>query len=141
MHLIYKQWKELYDASEPQDFPLPKPWDEITDLEKLAVLRCIRLDKLVPAIQTFIVNHLGREFIEPPPFDLESSYSDSSSGTPLIFILSAGSDPTLGLFKFAADKGFSGPKLASISLGQGQGPVARRMIDEAIVSNYEVFTR
>jgi dynein heavy chain len=128
------KWKELYDSPEPHIFSqtMPKPWNkDLTDLEKLAVLRCFRLDKLVPAVYTFIVNHLGREFVEPPPFDLESSYQDSSAGTPLVFILSPGADPTLGLLKFGEDKGFSGEKMASISLGQGQGPHARRMIDEA----------
>lgn len=49
-----------------------------------------------------------------------------------ILVQFIGADPTLGLFKFAADKGFSGNKMQSISLGQGQGPVARRMIDESL---------
>ena len=38
-----------------------------------------------------------RRFIEPPPFNLANCYKDSSNLTPLVFILSKGSDP-LGLF-------------------------------------------
>lgn len=83
-------WKELYDSSEPQDVTLPSPWDKMSDLERLVILRCFRPDKLVPAVQLFITKNLGREFIEPPPFDLESSYNDSNSATPLVFILSPG---------------------------------------------------
>ncbi|CAG7822011.1 unnamed protein product, partial [Allacma fusca] len=83
--------------------------------------------------QKFVVYNLGKEFIEPPPFDLASSYDDSTPATPLIFILSAGSDPMGELRKFARERGFSGSQMVSISMGQGQGPIAQRIIDEAII--------
>ena len=35
------------------------------------------------------------------------------------------------LLKFAQDKGFEGNKFNAISLGQGQGPIASRLINEA----------
>ena len=38
----------------------------------------------------------------------------------------------LALLKFAADKGFEGEKFNAISLGQGQGPIAARMIASAM---------
>ena len=68
----------------------------------------------------FVARKLGKSFVEPPPFDLEKSFNDSSPFTPLVFILSYGADPTMALLKFAQDKGFKGEKFNSISLGQGQ---------------------
>lgn len=36
---------------------------------------------------------IGQKFIEPPTFSIAKSYKDSSVTIPLIFILTAGSDP------------------------------------------------
>lgn len=46
-------------------------------------------------------------------------FKDSSPTTPLIFVLSAGTDPAADLYKFAEEMRF-GKKLSAISLGQGQ---------------------
>lgn len=76
--------------------------------------------QIVLAITDFVMEKLGKKFVEPPPFDLAKSYVDSNPWTPLIFVLSPGADPTMNLLKYADDKGFGGNKFNSISLGQGQ---------------------
>ncbi len=55
---------------------------------------------------------------------------DSMATVPLIFILSTGADPTMAWIGFAEEMGFSS-RLASISLGQGQGPIAERLLADA----------
>ncbi|KAL0892691.1 hypothetical protein ABMA27_014410 [Loxostege sticticalis] len=125
-----KGWKEFYDLSAPHENPLPPPYEDIRGIPKLIILRCIRPDKLIPLVQQYVVEEMGRVYIEPPPFDLEKSYNDSNCCSPLIFILSAGSDPMSGLVKFSMEKKVV--SFETISLGQGQGPIAANMINQAI---------
>lgn len=66
-----------------------------------------RPDKVVPAVQDFVEAQLGRKFVEPPTFDLKACHADSTPLTPLIFVLSAGSDPTAALLQFASEKDMS----------------------------------
>ncbi|KAH8876868.1 Dynein heavy chain 7, axonemal [Schistosoma japonicum] len=122
------EWKQYYDSKDPQEARLPEPWDKLDVFKGLIILRCIRPDKVVPGVMNYVREKLGRKFVEPLPFDLAKSYQDSSCITPLIFILSPGADPTMALLKFATDKGFGGSRFQSISLGQGQGPIAAKMI-------------
>lgn len=63
---------------------------------------------------------MGQAYLEPPQFNLEESYNDSNCCSPLIFILSAGSDPMSGLIRFASDRGISKSSVMTVSLGQGQ---------------------
>uniref|UniRef100_A0A2S2QIW0 Dynein heavy chain 3, axonemal n=1 Tax=Sipha flava TaxID=143950 RepID=A0A2S2QIW0_9HEMI len=127
-------WKFWYDSNNPQDLPIPEPFKNIDGLEKLIIIKCIRSDKVVPAVQQYIINSLGQKYIEPPSFDLMDSYKDSNCCTPLIFILSPGTDPMSSLIKFSEDKQASPNDLITISLGQGQGPIAASMIKTGIVT-------
>ena len=92
----------------------------------------MNLLQIVPLVMNFVKEKLGDKFVEPPPFDLARSYADSHCCAPLLFVLSPGADPMAGLLKFAEDKGFSGEKFNAISLGQGQGPVATKLINAAV---------
>jgi len=124
-------WKKIYDHNEPhsQEFP-GKFAIGLTSFQKLMIVRSIRPDRVVPAIQDFVKEKLGAEFIDPPPFNLSEIFRDSTVYSPLIFVLSPGSDPFASLNSFG---GQMKKDISSISLGQGQGPLAQKMIDEAIV--------
>ncbi|KAJ8963034.1 hypothetical protein NQ314_005606 [Rhamnusium bicolor] len=127
-----KAWKNFYDVPNPHEIPCPEPLHEIKGLTRLVAIRCVRPDKVVPAVQIYIVEEMGTPYLEPPQFNIQESYNDSNCCSPLVFILSAGSDPMAGLVRFAADKGISKTSLMTISLGQGQGPIASQMINTGL---------
>lgn len=76
---------------------------------------------------------MGRHFVVPPPFDISKSFADSNYLIPLIFILSPGSDPMVALTTFAGNINFL-ERFHSISLGQGQGPIARNLIEQGQIA-------
>lgn len=43
-------WKEFYDSSNPHELEFPQPMNRVGSLQKLVALRCVRPDKVVPAV-------------------------------------------------------------------------------------------
>ncbi|XP_072930463.1 dynein axonemal heavy chain 6 isoform X2 [Epargyreus clarus] len=106
-------------------------WDaRLSSFEKLMLLRCLKEEKLVFAIAQYVSTSLGAVFIESPTVQLNTLYADTACMIPLVFVLSTGSDPFGAFQKFATEMGMR-DRVHSISLGQGQGPVAEKMINNA----------
>ena len=126
------EWQKYFDDASPHKFALPGKWNEsLGQFQKICVLKCFRPDKVSEAIQDYIVTEMGQQYIEPPPFDLPLSYKSATTTSPLVFVLSVGVDPMKTFLEFAASMKMS-KKLACLSLGQGQGPAAERMIENAV---------
>ncbi|VDO09331.1 unnamed protein product [Rodentolepis nana] len=133
-------FKAIFDSPEPHRLPLKEPWGEKLDsFQRLLFLLCLRPDKVTNAMQDFVAHHLGQQFIEPQTTNLKEIFAESSPTTPIIFILSQGTDPASDLYKFAEEMNFGGKKLSAISLGQGQGPRAEEMMRTAMERGMWVF--
>ncbi|KAF5843852.1 dynein heavy chain and region D6 of dynein motor-domain-containing protein, partial [Dunaliella salina] len=127
-------WRQaLYDSPNPHLQPFPEPFNSsLSAFQRLLLLRVLRPDKFVPAVAEFVSASLGSKFTQPPPFDLAAAYAESSSSVPLLFVLSPGTDPTAALMSFAESRGMAGPgRFMVISMGQGQGPKAAAMLEDA----------
>jgi len=71
-------------------------------------------------------------FVTPPMVTFEAIFEQSTPFTPVIFILSPGSDPTNNLQKLAERSGFGLHRLKILSLGQGQEHTAMQLLDTAV---------
>ncbi|CAG9332270.1 unnamed protein product [Blepharisma stoltei] len=126
------EWKAVWESADPLESVWPGGWKEkLAQYQQIIVLRILRPDKGIQAIEQLITQELGSEFISPPPFNLELSFKDSKPDVPIIFILSPGVDPISEIEKLAIKLGLRG-KMEPLSLGDGQGPKAEAALDRAI---------
>ncbi|CAE7538086.1 Dnah1, partial [Symbiodinium microadriaticum] len=100
----------------------PNVWNDICEMGGLPV-----------GMQRLIVHYLDKKFIDPPPFDLKICYNESVPITPLIFVLSSGSDPNKELDLLAEDMNMT-DRLRRIALGQGQGKKASTLIEKGLIN-------
>ncbi|KAG5317386.1 DYH2 protein, partial [Pseudoatta argentina] len=134
-----RDWHNWYISTEPEATPLVGEWEEwCTEFQKMLLIRSCRPDRISFCIMTYIVRNLGQSFIEPPILDLKAALDDSVGWTPLIFVLSPGVDPTGVLMQLADNQGMTSNFL-TLSLGQGQTPIATSMIEIGAKEGFWVF--
>ncbi|CAH8601294.1 unnamed protein product [Schistosoma mattheei] len=118
----------------PKDYkntlPLSNYNEKLTSFQKLLLISTFYEDQTIKVIRDFIYYNLGKEFIETPSCHLSILYKEMDSMTPLIFILSNGSDPMNQFQKFIKEFNYI-ERVHIVSLGQGQGPKAEKLIHEA----------
>eukprot|EP01083_Nonionella_stella_P177342 623003_1 len=130
-------WKQWYTDAQPEIARFPGDWDnKLNEFQRMIILRCLRPDRVVFAAKQFILNNLGRQFIEPPSLNLETVYSDSTALTPIIFILSSGSDPTQQLLSLSTKLK---REIQTLSLGAGQDKPATAMLKNGVENGNWVF--
>jgi dynein heavy chain, axonemal len=134
-----REWHAWYVSPRPEETGLPGEWENAcNELQRMLIVGSMRPDRVSIISTSFIVNNLSQRFVEPPPLDMNAVLADSTSTSPLIFVLSPGVDPTKMLLDLTERKGM-GKKFHSLSLGQGQAPVAERLIKEGAKQGHWVF--
>lgn len=77
--------------------------------------------------------------------NFDAIYEQSTPFSPIVFILSPGSDPGSDLMKLAERSGFGGNKFKFLALGQGQEKVVKTFFHiptiKLLVSSSEISTR
>jgi len=125
-----KKFKKIFDSLEAHEEPIPGDWNtSLNSFEKIVLLKVIRPDAVTKAIQNFIIEKIGQKYVEPPTFRLDACYGDSANVTPLLFVLSSGSDPIASFNKYAKEIGMDS-RCQTISLGSGQQKAAEALIEK-----------
>jgi len=87
------------------------------------LLRCFRVDRIYLAITQYVTKTMGDQYVTPPVIHFEAIWEQSTPLSPIIFILSPGSDPTTDLLKLAERTEFGTGKVKLLAMGQGQEKV------------------
>ena len=123
------KWKSWYDLESPEAVPLPSGFTSLLKpLQRLAVMRCFRPDRVYNAVKLFVMETLGEKFVQPPVLDYARIFSQSSPLSPMVFILSPGADPQSDIQKFCDEMGMTA-RFKFVALGQGQGPIAEQLLE------------
>ena len=134
-----RDWHKWFTQQEPENSALPGEWENAcNELQRMLIVRCLRQDRVTQCVTSFITNNLGVRFVEPPVLNMQSVVGDSTARTPLIFVLSPGVDPVGALTQLAIDLGKT-DKFDTLSLGQGQAPIARKLITNGVKEGRWVF--
>ena len=115
------QWFD-HDTPESEAFPMQYN-DRLSAFQKLMLLRCFRVDRIYRAVMEFVTTAMGEKYVTPPIISFEAVFDQSTPTSPIVFILSPGSDPASDLMKLAERIDFGSNKLKFLSMGQGQEKV------------------
>ncbi|XP_025270513.1 dynein beta chain, ciliary [Camponotus floridanus] len=126
-----KRWRKFVESETPEREKFPQEWKNKPAFQRLCIMRCVRLDRMVYAMRCFVEEKLGAKFIQFRMQPFEKSYEETNADTPVFFILSPGVDPLKDVEKLGRRLGFTlnAQNFHNVSLGQGQEPVAERAMD------------
>jgi len=119
-------WKRWFQEEKAEQADLPRSARDLSPFHRLFLLRVLRQDRIGAALTQFITDNLGMEFIEQAPFDMETSYEESTMITPFFFVLFPGVDPTPTIEALGKKLQITeaNGRLVNISMGQGQETIA-----------------
>ncbi|XP_055624152.1 dynein beta chain, ciliary-like isoform X4 [Toxorhynchites rutilus septentrionalis] len=128
-----KRWRKLVESECPEREKMPGEWKNKNALQRLCIVRCLRPDRMTYAVRAFVEEKLGAKFVEARMVEFDKSFQETSSSTPVFFILSPGVDPLKDVEKLGKKMRFSTDhgNFYNVSLGQGQEVVAESAIDVA----------
>jgi len=131
-------WRQWFDQSEPENCPVPEYEDRIVmertigPFIRLVLVRALREDRVGIASAQFVDKQLGPKYTAPVSDTITDIYEECSSRKPVLYLLSAGTDPTNMIDELAKrKKKFPTDK---VSMGEGQEKVAREKNGAAFIN-------
>uniref|UniRef100_A0A8D3DUG5 Dynein heavy chain 5, axonemal-like n=1 Tax=Scophthalmus maximus TaxID=52904 RepID=A0A8D3DUG5_SCOMX len=126
-----RSWRAWFDNLAPEDATLPDGYgDKLDTFRKLLLIRSWCPDRTIAQAWRYISDSLGQQYAEGLVLDLDAMLTESDSRTPMVCLLSMGSDPTENIERLAKNKGVP---CRPISMGQGQEIHARRLLATSMV--------
>merc|ERR1712050_491847 len=133
-----QNWRKWFDENEPESVPVPDYEDRIVQERmigpflRLTIVRSMREDRTGISCSQFIEKTLDGRFTAPVTDAITDIYDESSPRKPVLYLLTAGSDPTLMIDELAKKK--KKYPTDKVSMGEGQEKVAREKNNNAFLT-------
>ncbi|CAJ0941089.1 unnamed protein product [Ranitomeya imitator] len=119
-------WRIWFDREAPEDEMIPNGYNSSLDtFHRLLLVRSCCPDRTLPQARKYIRNSLNAKYTEPVILNLVRTWEESDTRTPLICLLSRGTDPTNQIEALAKNLRLG---CKAISMGPGQAVHARRAL-------------
>lgn len=126
-------WRRWMDENEPENVPVPDYVDKFSSDQNqvghfihLCLIRALREDRAMLASTKFIAEVLGEEYVHPVTDTIDELWQESKVNIPVLYLLSAGADPTATIDEYAKKKKkFPTEK---VSMGEEQEKIAMEKI-------------
>ena len=90
--------------------------EKLSNFEKILLIRCIKPERVLFAVQKYLELDLGPEYAISPISSMDTLFKASLPNNPIIFVLSQGVDPMQQVRNYAERAGMS-DNLKIMSLG------------------------
>lgn len=87
------QWRR-FNEEKAEFADLPRNYKDVSPFVKLMFLRAIRPDRITSALTEFVRTNMGDLYVDQSPFNIDTTYNESTAQTPLFFVLFPGVEPT-----------------------------------------------
>jgi len=90
-----KQWRQWFDKDAPEEEVIPDGYNNSLDVfRRLLLVRSWCPDRTLPQARKYIADTLGEKYADGIILDLEKMWYESTCRSPMVCLLSMGSDPT-----------------------------------------------
>ncbi|CAD8066256.1 unnamed protein product [Paramecium sonneborni] len=125
----FEQIKQFYLSKKYQESEIPHI-ERLDEIQRIFIVKAIRPDYIQIMIKQFIQRMLDFDVDKVQQIPLDITFNESQQNKILLYVLQNNQDPIEQIKDFASTRNFI-KKLWTLSLGQGQGNKAEKLIREA----------
>lgn len=99
--LIWYLFVNFRGSGEDDELPVQVS-KQITPFQQVLLMQALKPERLVSAMESFVVKTLNLRELSPPALSLKNLYSETMAAEPILIIISSGSDASEELRELAA---------------------------------------
>ena len=125
-------WRRWLKEEKAEVGELPRSVQHYTNFQKLCLIRAMRPDRMLSAMTNYVLETMGKKYIESDTFNMNETFKESASSIPIFFVLFPGVDPTQWVEEQGkiCNKSIQNGTFINIPMGEGQEEKANKQLKE-----------